>query len=214
MVWDGSSSDDDPTRRELRNFVLWPWGEMAALPPVDVIKQTRGLRSTSSQTTTLDSSARHFLDFHLIFLRSTGVGTIQKPCWQPSHYYEGSQPENKANRHKGRAQRITKKWSQSPDQSVPETYPTSSPFGYVNHSTAPINYPVWTRFSVPYNSKHPNWHILMHGWMNHRARDYAETSSLFWRLNSDFKFPGSKSPHWTWSASIPGLREFLDTGPQ
>lgn len=37
-----------------------------------------------------------------------------------------------------------------------------------------ISYPVWTRFSVPFDSKHPNWHTLLHGSLNHRARECAD----------------------------------------
>lgn len=44
----------------------------------------------------------------------------------------------------------------------------------------PFNDPV-----VPYNSKHPDWYILVHGSINHQAREHAEISSPCQWLNSD-----------------------------
>lgn len=128
---------------------------MVALSSPDVNKQACVLRGTSSPATTLDSYPLYFFEhvystWRLVVLSNTeALLAALSLLWRES-------PENRANRQKFRAKRITKRGSWSPDQNVPETYITSPFLGYVNHSTASINYPIWTGFSVPCNSKQPN----------------------------------------------------------
>lgn len=128
---------------------------MVALSSLDINKQACVLRGTSSPVTTMESYPLYFFEHVystwclLVPSNTEALLAALSLLWRES-------PENRANRQKFRAKRITKRGSWSPDQSVPETYITSPFLGYVNHSTASINCPIWTGFSVPCNSKQPN----------------------------------------------------------